>query len=723
MKKHLFTILAVLFFGTGLFAQEGMWLLSQINQLDLQSKGLKISPQEIYDPEQPALYNAIIQLGGGTASFVSPEGLIITNHHVAYGALQQVSSVENDYLTDGFLANTKKDEIVAPGYEARLLKEMTDVTEKILKAGKGAKNLTDKDNKINAAIVEMTEAIEKKGDDISARVAEMYNGKQYILFVYQVFKDIRIVYAPPGSIGKFGGDIDNWMWPRHTGDFSFLRVYAAPDGSGAKFSEENVPYQPKVWLRVASEDLSEGDFTFILGFPGTTTRYRTSNSANWNLHYNYPFSIRNFEEIIGLMDKLTKNDKAGELKVAGMRSGLANAMKNYQGKVEGMKKIDFVQKKLDFEKEFTEWVNDQESTKEKYSHILPGIKESYKLIEKTKDRDNVMGIVGGLSGTQLGIARQIYDVQKELEKPAKERKPGYSEDIFEKMKQQLPYYYNNYYEPLDRALFERALNLVAALPADQRIESLEYIVNNPNKTIADFSKEAYAASKLNDAAYVETLLGKSSKELEALNDPFFMMAAATWDMEEESGKVYDQFAASVTDLRKQYIDALFEWKGSSMYPDANGTMRFTSGSVKGYSPEDAVWYRPFTSLKGVVDKDTGEEPFDVDEGLKTLYQSKDFGKWADPELNDVPVAFTHQCDITGGNSGSPVMNARGEIIGVAFDGNYEAMIGDWQYDYDLQRTISVDIRYCLFITQKFGKANFILEEMGVSDADFGSLNE
>lgn len=714
MKKHLFTFSVFITLCLSVTAQEGMWLLSQIEQLGLEQKGLKIDPSDIYHPDKPALYNAIIQLGGGTASFVSPEGLIITNHHVAYGALQRASSVNNDYLTHGFLANSKSEEISAPGYQARLLTEMTDITEKILKEVKGIKDPTEKDRKINAKIVEITESLEKKSDDVNARVAEMYNGKQYFLFVYKVFKDIRIVYSPPMSIGKFGGDIDNWMWPRHTGDFSFLRVYASPKGEGSEFNEANIPYKPKVWLKVATEDLKDGDFTFILGFPGATTRYRTSNSASWNLKYNYPFSIQNFGEIIGLMDELTADDHEGQIKVASLHAGLANAMKNYQGKVEGMKKIDFIQKKLDFEAEFMDWVNSSPETQKKYGHILDDIAKTYKTIEVTKDRDNVMGILGGLAGTQLSVALQLYGVKKELEKPAKERRPGYSEKILDNMKEQLPYYFANYYEPLDKAMFIRALKLVNELPDDQRIEGFEYIFNDNSISIEQFADNAFSTSQLNDVDFVEGLLDKSVDELEAMNDPFLQMAANIWPLQEESNKTTETFAANVTELRMQYINALYEWKGSTMYPDANSTMRFTSGPVKGYSPEDAVWYKPFTSLKGVIDKDTGKEPFDVPKELKALYQNRDFGQWADPELNDIPVAFTHQCDITGGNSGSPVMNAKGEIIGVAFDGNYEAMIGDWQYDYELQRTISVDIRYCLFITNKFGGAGYLLEEMGVN---------
>jgi hypothetical protein len=712
MKKFLFLIALVISTGITVFAQEGMWLLSQIDQLGLKEKGLEIETSDIYSPDNPSLHQAIVQLGGGTASFVSPEGLLITNHHVAYTGLQRASSVDADYLADGFVAKTKKEEINAPGYEARLLQEMKDVTDEVIKAGKGIEDLTERDEKINEKIAEIEEKMTKGKDDFDAYVAEMYNGKQYILFVYKVFKDIRIVYAPPSSIGKYGGDIDNWMWPRHTGDFSFMRVYVRPDGTGAEFSEDNVPYKPEVWLKVATEDLDEGDFTFIVGFPGATTRYRTSNSAGWNLKYNYPFSIQNFGEIIDLMDKLTKNDPEGKLKVASLRSGLANAMKNYEGKVEGMKKTNFVQKKKDFEKEFMNWVNADPERKEKYGNILNDIAAEYKVIEKTKDRDNVIGILQGLGSTQLNVAARIYNVAKELEKPQDERNPGFNEKTVERAKNTLQYSYANYYEPVDKAMLKRVLKMVDELPSGQRIEELEYIFNS-GVSIEQWVDDAFENSKLDDLDYARSLFGKSSKELETLNDPFIDMVARMYDFNEAYGETYQAFAANVTELRKQYIDALYEWKGKNLYPDANGTIRFTWGPVKGYSPEDAVWYRPFTSLSGVIAKNTGEDPFDVPEGLIQLYEEQEYGKWVDPDLDDVPVAFTHQGDITGGNSGSPAMNAKGEIIGVVFDGNYEAMISDWQYDHDLQRVISVDIRYCLFVTEKFGNAGFILDEMDV----------
>ncbi len=712
MNKLLFIFLFTFLFGGLLNAQEGMWLLTQIDDLNLEEKGLEIATNEIYNPEKPALYNAIVQLGGGTASFVSEDGLIITNHHVAYGALQRVSSAETDYLTNGFLARERANEMQAPGYQARLLMEMKDVTEEVNKAAKGVTDPTEKDKLINEKIFKMSDALEKKSDDIDVYIAEMYNGMQYVQYVYKVFKDVRIVYAPPGSIGKYGGDIDNWMWPRHTGDFSFLRVYATADGNGAEYSEDNVPYKPKVWLKVASDDLDDGDLTFIMGYPGFTTRYRTSNSARWNLENNYPSNIRTFNEIIDMMDILTENDPEGKIKVAGLRSGLANAEKNYRGKVEGMQKTHYVKKKLKFEKEFTTWVNGDAERSEQYGHILPDIEKLYVKLDQTRLRDDQIGNLQGLSGTQLAIGGRAYLIAKELEKPKKERKPGYSEKTIEKVVNQLQYSYMGYFEPVDKAMLVRSLIEVNELPDGQRIEELQYIFDD-YPSIEAFVEKAYAASNLDDLEYTKKIFTMSSKELEALNNPLIEMTAKVYPLLQEYEVNYSQFGAEVTDLRKQYITALYEWQGSDMYPDANSTIRFTAGPVMGYEPTDAVWYKPFTSLRGVLQKNTGEEPFDAPKKLAKLYKKKDFGQWMDPDLDDVPVAFLHQCDITGGNSGSPVMNAKGEIIGVAFDGNYEAMIGDWQYDPILQRTISVDMRYVLFVTEKFADAGFILDEMGV----------
>jgi hypothetical protein len=379
-----------------------------------------------------------------------------------------------------------------------------------------------------------------------------------------------------------------------------------------------------------------------------------------------------------------------------------------------MLKSNFLQKKIIYEKEFLTWANSKPDTKAKYADILDKEREQYKMIATTRERDNVLGVLGGLSGTLLSIANNVYFLAKEMEKPESERQPGLSDKMIQQTIDNLQYAYDDFYEPVDKALLIRALKMADTLPPDQRIHGLDYILNDKSKTIEQFVDNAYKTSKLGDLEFAKTLFKKSSVELASLNDPFINLEAGLYSVTDEMQKTGQKFSASVTDLRKQYMDGLYEWKGKTMYPDANRTIRFTSGLIKGYQPRNAVWYFPFTTLEGVVEKNTGIVPFDAPPALVDLYKKKDFGKWMDPGLKDVPVAFLNQCDITGGNSGSPVLNAKGEIIGVAFDGNYESLISDWQYDVNLQRTISVDMRYVLFVTEKIGKAGFILDEMGVA---------
>lgn len=710
MKKPILSFLLLCMFILQLQAQEGMWLLNQINQLDLQKKGLQISVSEVYSKDKPSVSDAIVQLGGGTASFVSKDGLLITNHHVAYQAIQLVSSVNSDYLINGFLAKTRGEEIKAPGYQASLLLEMRDVTKEVLEAAKGITDPTEKNKKINEKINSITEPYTKGKTDIDASVSQMYSGRQYILYVHKVFADIRIVYAPPSSIGNYGGEVDNWMWPRQTGDFSFMRVYCAPDGTGKEYAADNVPYHPKVWLKVAKDFLKDGDFNFIIGYPGQTTRYRSSTSVYYNEHYNYPFTIKNYQEIIDICDQYTKNNHEGQLKVAGLKKGLANTMKNYQGKVDGMKKTHFYEKKVEYEKEFVKWANSKPETKAKYADILQKEKEEYKLIGGTKQRDNVFGNLLGLSGVPLSIAQRLVYVAQEREKPEGQRDPNFSDDMVQGMIDRLPRSFTNYFEPVDKALLVHTLNMAKDLPQGQRITGLEFVYAT-GKPVDQFVDDAYKSTNLLDVNSIKPLFNKTTAELKAMNDPFITIAFNIDPMANEIQEVTQKFGNNVGEIRKIYLDGLYEWKGTTMYPDANSTKRFTWGKIKGYKPADAVWYEPFTTLEGMVGKNTGIEPFNAPEELVALYNKRDFGKYENPAMKDVPIAFLNQCDITGGNSGSPVLNAKGEICGVAFDGNYESMISDWQYDYKLQRCINVDIHYVLFITEKIGKAGFLLEEI------------
>ena len=708
MKKRLISLGICILLIFPARAQEGMWLLNQIPQLNLAEKGLEIPVEKIYSPGHRSLAYAILQLDGGTASFVSSEGLILTNHHVAYTAIQRISTVTSDYLANGFLATEHSDELPAPGYEARLMIEMKDVTDEVITDSRSITDPVEKDIKINYMIAEMCDKISKTESDLEAEIIPMYSGREYIMFKYKVFKDVRVVYAPPSSVGNYGGETDNWMWPRHSGDFSFMRVYVNPDGVGAGYNAGNIPYKPEVWLRTARGDMDEGDFNFIIGYPGITSRYRSSNSVSWNLNNSYPFYIKNYSEIISLAGALVTNDPAGRLKTASFVKDLANELKYYEGVMGGMKKTGFLGKKLDNEKEFLDWVNDKSEMRAKYADIILKEKEQYNLLEKTKDRDNVFSLLQGLSGTLLDVAVQMYEIS------VNDNFSDIPEESLKEFTGELELLYNDFFEPLDKALLVRTLKLSSELAAGQRIKGLDLMLSGTHKSPEQWVEELYAKTKFKDFAFIKNLIENPSKIRKSADDPFLRLAAAIYPESEEIRMNFEVFTSKVESLRKDYNDALYEWHQAPLYPDANGTIRFTWGQVKGYSPADAVWYYPFTTLRGVIEKDTDKEPFDAPSGLTVLEERKDFGGWTDPELNDVPVAFLNQCDITGGNSGSPVMNSKGELAGLAFDGNYESLISDWRYDYDLQRCIAVDIRYVLFITEKLGKAGFLLKEMEIN---------
>ena len=710
MKKTFLLVLALAF---GLAqAEEGMWLLDQLDQLNLKKEGLKIPAEAVYSSEKTSLKDAIVWLGGCTASFVSPDGLIVTNHHCAYGALQKASTEEKDYITDGFLAQTQEEEIQALGVTASILLEMKNITENILSAAEGIDDPVARERKIEARISELTEAGEKAAEDIRIYIEPMYKGKKYYQFTYRRYEDVRLVYAPPNSVGNYGGDIDNWIWPRHTGDFTFMRAYMAPDGSGRKYDPVNVPVKSPNYLRIAKDPLKEGDFTFIMGYPGQTVRWRTSNSVSWNLTYSYPTRIQNYQECIDIIEAIGKESKEGKIRLANLDAGYNNAMKNYQGNVDGMTKTGFLEKKRAFEKDFLAFLDSKPELKKQYGSVLDEIGEQYKNLEKTRLQEIVLGMFWREAGTLPAVAVKIYDTVYERAKPDSVRDPGFSETDVKRAAERLQYEYYNYFPEGDVRFLTRALNKAADLPADQKIDGLSDIALKEGETLQTYAAFVLENTGLKDAEFAATLFDKTPEELAELHDPLIDLAAAFYPARDAYKKRTEIFNATITDLRKQYIEGLYAWKGQGLYPDANSTLRFTWGEIKGYSPADAVTYAPFTTLEGVIEKNTGVEPFDMPAKLKTLHDAKNFGRWANPAKKDIEVNFTHCCDITGGNSGSPVMNAKGELIGLAFDGNYEAMTSDWQYDETLQRTISVNIHYILFLAEKFSGADNLVKELG-----------
>ncbi len=711
--KRLISLLIIVSISGFAIADEGMWTMDQIDKLDLEKKGLKIPLEEVYNPDGNSLFNAIVNLGGGTSEFVSSNGLILTNHHVAYGAVQRASTQGTDYLTNGFLANSLEEEIQAPGSSAMIIDEIRDVTNEVIVAGSKIKNLVKRQKAIDAKIQSMTDAIEEGKEDVTARIASMYEGQQYLLYIYKRFDDVRIVYMPPLAIGNYGADIDNWMWPRHTGDFAFGRVYVSPDGVGRKYHEDNVPYQPKKWLKISTRNLNDGDFTMIMGFPGRTSRYRTSHSVKYNRNLYYPDWLARAGDVIDILEKAGEDSPEAKMAVAGMRKGLANYQKKYGGTVASMDRYNFLKETLKNEKKFLEFVKSDRKLKKKYGKVLDDIGALYGDQVANKKHNDVLGSFGYYAGTLPGVANNVYYTVKEREKSDAERDPNFSEKDVERGAERLHYRYMGFYEPVQKELLKYFLEKSTKLSVNNRVKGIDKILVKNNMTVDEYVDYVFENTKLTDVEYVKSLLKMSSVEVVELNDPLIDLAIAMYPENEASRDRGEKFNANITDLRKKYMEALQLMSDDAVYPDANSSFRFTYGDVEGYSPRDAVQYAPFTTLGGAIEKDTGERPFDMPAKLKELYKARDYGNWADPDLNDMPIAFLHTTDITNGNSGSPVLNAYGEMIGIAFDGNLEAMLSDWKFDPAIQRTISVDIRYVMFVTEKYAGADYLLEEMGL----------
>ncbi len=712
MKRFLIFAFVLLFGWQLAQADEGMWLLNQLKQLHLQQKGLQMDVRKIYNSNDVGLSGAVVNLGGATAELVSPDGLILTNHHVAFGAVQRASTQGTDYLTKGFLAKTRADEIPAPGYVARIFLGMKDVTEQVLKGTDKIKDPVKRDRAIKRRIKSMEDKIEKEADDIDARIVPMYSGLQYILFKYKRIEDVRMVFIPPKAIGNYGGDVDNWMWPRHTGDFSFLRLYVAPDGKGAKYAPENVPYHPKHWIKISRTPIEKGDFTFIIGYPGRTQRYSTSFAVAFAQNKYYPTAIKEFKTIISFLDSVGQQSQQLAIKAVGISKWLNNSMKNFEGNLAGMKKHHLLQQKQEQEKEWLKFVNSDKKLKEKYGNLLNRFRDEYRKATEAADRQFVLGQFNYLAGIIPSVAQSIYYVAAQKAKPANERDPMFSEKDVKRMAERLKYRYMGYAPEIDKGLLKMVLLRIKNLPKGQRLTGLEYIFKD-YPSVDAFIDYAYAHTKLTDPQFAQRLFNTSLQDLNKTDDPFLKMARALEPEMEKLRKEQEKHQAVLRQLEKQYISGLMAWQKRPFYPDANGTIRLTYGRIAGYTPRDAVWYKPFTTLHGVMEKETGKWPFIVPKKLKKLFETHNYGKWYDPVLNDVPVDFLNECDITGGNSGSPTFNAKGELVGIAFDGNWEALTSDWKYEPAIQRAINVDIRYVLFITQKFADAQNLLRELGI----------
>jgi len=694
-------------------ADEGMWMPHQMKDLDLIKLGLQMNPENLFKKDGTGLMSAVVNLGGGTGEFVSPEGLILTNHHVAFGAIQRAATKEKDYLEEGFLARTGAEEIPAQGYTADVLLGYEDVTAKIVKTIGAGMTYIQIYYAIEKAQKELIAESEKEGSDIRATIASMYSGNQYYLFRFKRLKDVRLVYAPPQDLGNFGGEVDNWMWPRHTCDFSFLRAYVAKDGRGADHGPDNVPYKPKSFLRISLDGIKEGDFTFVMGYPGRTFRNYTLSELEFDRE-SLQRRLDQFKDIIAFYEKAGQGNRSVEIKYAGLVKGLYNSLKNMQGKLEGMDKFDLIGKKKKSEQEFRGWVGQDPARQKPYGEILDRVGTFMARYADFSWKNNSLGGMTGFGGsTLLSQAYTIFRTVEERQKPDKDREPTYQERNLPYIKQSIQLAERGYDLPTDRAFLKHQLKKMLSLSDVQVPAALKALLAK---------KSEGAIDEYVDGLYNKTILSSPEKRLELLDlkpadlaklqDPMIALAA---ELEKElmglreEGKAFGQERA---ELKKVYEKALLEKSQGKFAPDANSTIRFTYGPVAGYSPRDAVRYFPVTTLKGVMEKSAGEPPFRVPDKLKALFQARDFGRYKDTPLDDVACCFLNTTNVTGGNSGSPTLNARGEQVGIIFDMTYESVIGDYVIIPELQRSISVDIRYVLFVTEKFSGAGHIIKELG-----------
>ena len=701
--KRFFAILTILtLFAGSARADEGMWLLPLIEKMNgkaMQEVGCELTPKQIYDINNTSLKDAIVQFGGGcTGEIISANGLLVTNHHCGYGNIQKLSSVEHDYLKDGYWAMRTSEELPCEGLTVKFLESMSNVTPVIKKAQK------DGEAAVNDAIARLERDAEKANPHCKATVTSFYDTNVYYLIVYKIYRDVRFVGAPPSSIGKFGADTDNWMWPRHTGDFSMFRVYSAPDGTPADYSPENVPLKAKNHLKISLKGVQEGDYTMIMGYPGRTTRFQTSPELKFQIEQNdVRIAARTLRQSVLLEDMLA--DPKVKIQYASKYSSSSNGWKKWQGMKLAFDKLGIIARAEQEEADFQEWVNANKKRQAKYGTAVADLKAA---VEAGREASLAATVaIESIYKIELPvIAATMRNTFRANLKSTTDTTAALNA-AYEKMLGE----YKDYSVSTDRKVAKAMLRFYKENAAPE---------NYPTGLGEDFATmdiDAYVDRLFDNSVFCSAESLKAAMDevgVKIFEDPAYVAAKSlvnkTYDLNQLSGKSNGKLAAA----RQNYTAGLLEWKeGQPSYPDANFTMRLTYGTVKGYSPKDAVVYRHYTTLDGVMEKeDPNNWEFVVPAKLRELWENEDFGQYAMPD-GKMPVAFLSNNDITGGNSGSPIMNSRGELIGLAFDGNWESMSSDVMFEPDLQRCINVDIRYVLFIVDKFGGAKWLIDEMDI----------
>jgi len=715
MRKLNLLLLITVFFCGSVVADEGMWLPSLIHKLniaDMQKSGLELSAEDIYSINNSSLKDAIVALDRGscTAELISKDGLLLTNHHCGFDEIQSHSSVEHDYLRDGFWAMSKEEELPNPRKTVSFLISVEEVTDKVLADVSDDMSEADRARKVRSVSSKL--ARKAKGDThYETYVRSFFNSNKYFLFVLETFKDIRLVGAPPQALGKFGGDTDNWMWPRHTNDFSMFRVYCGPDGKPASYSKDNVPYQPKHFLPISLKGVEKGDYAMVLGYPGRTNRFKTSFGVQNTMEVTNTVREEVREKLLEVWgDYMTTSQKA-RIQYASKYAQSSNYYKYSIGQNNGLNNLKVIDKKKAIEADFTQWVNADNSRKEKYGKALNYIEESYTNVEDDKARAYMSEAL--LRGPEIFMfAYRTKSLLNLLENP--EDNAEKIERITSAMKRSMENFYKDYNSATDQ-------KVVAAL-------CKVFAEKNDAKYYPDFYAELNKKYKGNYSKFAEKLFQKSMfdkpEELSAFlenptlkvlkKDMALSVANDIYSKYGEIGGMVREGQKNLASGQRLFVAGLMEMeKDKTFYPDANSTMRLTYGKVLDYEPRDGVTYNHYTTVDGYLEKEVpGDSEFDVPARMKELLIAKEYGQYADAD-GSLRACFITNNDITGGNSGSPVINGKGELIGVAFDGNWEAMSGDIAFEPDLQRCINVDIRFVLWVIDTYAGATHLIDEMEI----------
>jgi hypothetical protein len=715
IRKPVFIFLVLIMSIKASYAGEGMWLpllLEQLNEPEMVSMGMRISAEDIYSVNKSSLKDAILLFGRGcTAEIISDQGLILTNHHCGYGQIQRHSSLEHDYLTNGFWAMNKSEEIPNPGLSVTLLIRMEDVTDRALAGINDGITERVRALKIKENIARI-EAESIKGTGYGAKVRPFYYGNQYYLFITQTFNDVRLVGAPPSNIGKFGGDTDNWMWPRHTGDFSLFRIYVNKNNEPAEYSPDNVPYKPKYHLPVSLKGVEKDDFTFVFGYPGQTQEYLPSFAVEMITEHENPVAIRLREKRLKIFDNYMSQNDLVRIQYSAKHAGVANYWKKMIGESRGINKLDAVEKKRTLESQFINWVKSDVVRNEKYGQLIPAFEETYnKLLPYNVNETYI--IEGGLG---IEAFTYSYRFSKLVEKSRDKNTSSEEINMLEKqLEDGVTGFFKNYYLPVDKKVFAV---LMEDWFANQEMQKIPLELRNEKAKYNSFDEWAdalFSKSSFVDSLKVRKLLsGYTSRDYKRIiKDPLYKLSSAVYNYYITEVLPYTStLNARLDSLQRIYMTAQMDFEPDKrFYPDANSTLRVTYGKVDDYQPRDAVKYNYFTTLAGIIEKeDPAIYDYVVEPKLKQLYEARDFGEYAAPD-GTMRIAFIASNHTTGGNSGSPVLNADGHLVGVNFDRNWEGTMSDLMYDPDQCRNISLDIRYCLFVIDKLAGAGHLVNEM------------